>query len=180
MCIGLTGLLVVGSQTIEERWSDTIRRETVKTDVVLRESPDKVWEHLKAFRGMTVEKSLLMKLGLPVPVQCRLDGSDERVGGKRICYFENGYIEEEITVWEPPRAMHVNIVKSTLPGRHWLTFLDATYEVMAQDVGSRVIRTTRIGSRLRPAWYWRIMERMGVEAEHQFIFNQLKVNLGEG
>jgi hypothetical protein len=37
-----------------------------------------------------------------------------------------------------------------------------------------ITRKTTIVSRLSPAWYWRPMEKIGVETEHQYLFEEVK------
>ncbi len=38
---------------------------------------------------------------------------------------------------------------------------------------TRVVRHTKIGSRLYPRWYWLPLERWGVTSEHEFVFMNL-------
>jgi len=78
-----------------------------------------------------------------------------------------------VTAWEPPNVMGLSIDRTNLPGRHWLNFEDAKYE-LHQDSGTTILsRTTTITSNLYPAWYWRPFERWGVASEHQYIFGDL-------
>ena len=61
-----------------------------------------------------------MHFGLPVPLRCTLERKG--VGAKRICYLENGFIQETITEWSPPYSMQLTIDRTNMPGRHWLGF----------------------------------------------------------
>jgi len=70
--------------------------------------------------------------------------------------------------------MGLRITGSTLPGRHWLTFVDASYELSAVGKQTRIVRHTTIGTRLYPRWYWRPLERWGVTSEHEFVFDNLR------
>jgi len=177
LLIMLTACISLGMSYVEPQFFHQSRVETIVNRISVEASPSEVWDQLKSFDGFSVEKPFLLKLGLPVPLQCTLSAEDERVGGKRVCHFDSGIIEEEIRVWDPPNQMKLEITRSTLMGRHWLSFVDASYEVVPDGERTVVIRTTRIASQLRPAAYWRIMERMGVEAEHRYILNQLEVDL---
>ena len=112
-----------------------------------------------------------MYIGLPIPVRCILDGHG--IGAKRTCYFNNGFIQETITEWSPPFRMGLSIDRTNMPGRHWLGFERALYELRQQADGTKLTRTTAITSRLRPVWYWRSLERVGVESEHQYILNDV-------
>src|SRR2546421_115006 len=110
----------------------------------------------------------LIAVGLPVPVSCKTEG--EGVGGKRTCYFEHGFIEERVTEWDFPRSMKFDIVASEVPGRPWLSFRDAGYEIKRVDNHTLIIRNTTIVSRLSPAWYWKRLEAIGVHTEHEYLF----------
>lgn len=117
-----------------------------------------------------------MYLGLPVPVRCTLEGHG--VGAKRTCYFDQGHIEESVVEWDPPRRMVLKIDRTEMPGRHWLGFENAMYELHAKGAQTVLTRTTMISSNLAPARYWRTFERMGVRQEHRYIFHDLERRLG--
>ena len=171
-CIALAVVLLPVTYAAEQKESETKRVETVKSSVLLKAAPQEVWERIKSIDQVDGERSFWLKIGLPVPKKCVL--FKEAVGGKRVCYFSSGEIYEEITGWSPPYRMEVRIVKSTLPGRHWLGFVDARYELQSQGSYTLLSRTTRISSRLEPAWYWRRMEHLGVQVEHEYILKQLE------
>ena len=104
-------------------------------------------------------KPFLLRVGLPVPEKCTLD--HEAVGGKRICTFSNGRIDQRVTQWNRPTYMGLAITKSTLPGRHWLKFIDASYELYPQGPKTRIVRHSTISTRLSPRWYWRRIGTLG-------------------
>src|SRR6185436_2397968 len=54
---------------------------------------------------------------------------------------------------------------------------DASYELMEEGGRTRITRKTTIVSRLSPAWYWRKMEKIGVETEHEYLFEEVKRKL---
>jgi hypothetical protein len=61
------------------------------------------------------------------------------------------------------------IDRTNMPGRHWLGFEHAMYELQIEGSATRLTRTTTITSHLYPVWYWRDLERWGVASEHQYI-----------
>ena len=124
---------------------------------------------------VNAHKGILMRIGLPVPVSCSID--KEEVGGTRTCYFESGYIEERITEWKPPHSMKLEITAWDVPGRPWLDFKDATYEIHEANGRAVMTRTTTIVSRLLPAWYWKKFEKIGVETEHEYLFEAVRNSL---
>jgi hypothetical protein len=168
-------LFLMGANSAEMQSRRTLRAETIVDTTILDGSPEAVWNDLKNMDSVTGTKTFLMKIGLPVPVSCKTEG--ERVGGKRTCYFETGYIEERITKWDFPNSMQFEITASDVPGRPWLSFRDAGYEFKRDGNRTVLTRTTTIVSRLSPAWYWRRLEAIGVRTEHRYLFEALENDL---
>lgn len=176
LCILLTlsvlPVFLMGANDIEAPSRRTPRVETI-TNVLITDAPSElVWNQLKTFDRIEGRKGLLMTIGLPVPVSCTMSG--EGVGATRTCYFEQGHIEERVTEWHPPTSMKLEITAFDVPGRPWLSFKDASYELKSESGHTVVTRTTTIVSRLSPAWYWRPMEKIGVETEHEYLFEEVK------
>jgi hypothetical protein len=165
-------LCLMGASTTEQQLQTTPRAETITNTLVTAASREVVWEQLKTFDRIDGTKGLLMTIGLPVPVSCNMSG--EGVGATRTCYFEEGRIEERVTEWNPPSTMKLEIVAFDVPGRPWLSFKDATYELTTEGGKTVVTRKTTIVSILGPAWYWRPLERIGVETEHEYVFEEVK------
>jgi hypothetical protein len=147
------------------------RTEVVTSTVRLASSPNQVWSDLRSFDSLEGEKPLLMYVGLPIPVRCVTQGNGQ--GAKRTCYFDHGSIEETVTDWSPPNRMGLSIDRTNMPGRHWLGFETAEYDLHADGNGTLLTRTTTVISNLYPAWYWRPFERWGVNSEHEYIFGDL-------
>jgi hypothetical protein len=170
LMLGFAMVFLVGAKAIEKPHLNS-RQEIFISSVVVPGTPEKAWGLIKSIERVDTRKPLLLAIGLPVPQSCTLD--KEGVGGKRICYFNQGIIAQEITEWSPPRFMKVKITESTLPGRHWLKFVDASYEFNPQGDKTLVVRTTTISSRLYPRWYWRQFEEYGVRSEHEYVLSDL-------
>jgi len=162
---------LMGANRVEEKSRRTPRAETISNQLVVDAAPEVVWNQLKSVDRISGSKGFLMKIGLPVPVSCAMEG--EGVGAKRTCYFESGHIEERVTEWNPPHSMKFEIVKFDVPGRPWLSFQDASYELTLDNGHTVITRKTTIVSRLSPAWYWRRLEKIGVETEHEYLFQEL-------
>jgi hypothetical protein len=154
------------------------RRETVTSTIRLPANPTKVWSDLRSFDSLEGRKPVLMYVGLPIPERCTTQGSG--LGSKRTCYFDHGFIEETVTEWSPPDRMGLSIDRTNLPGRHWLGFEKAEYDLQADGSATTLTRTTTIISNLYPAWYWRPFERWGVSSEHNYIFGDLALREAPG
>jgi hypothetical protein len=168
-------LFLMGANVMEEPSRRTPRAETFTSVLVVDASPEQLWEQIKTMDRVNAHKGFLMRIGLPVPVSCSID--KEGLGGKRTCYFESGYIEERVTEWDPPRSMKLEITAWNVPGRPWLDFKDASYEIHREGGHTVMTRTTTIISRLLPAWYWRRFEKLGVETEHEYLFESVRSKL---
>jgi hypothetical protein len=168
--IGLS--MIFAADKVENRFPAGGRVETVATSRTLAATPEEIWQRILSVNEVSGTKPLLLQIGLPVPTSCTMEGSG--VGARRVCYFETGMIEEEVTYWEPSRRLDLRIVRSTLPGRHWLQFKGASYELESiSTTETRLTRTTTISSLLRPRWYWRFFEEMGIQAEHRYLFDSV-------
>ena len=155
-----TPLVISLGHQVERQSPDSPRRETVSTAVELQAEPKDVWANLQSLDSIEARKPWLMYFGLPVPRRCTLERKG--VGAKRTCYFENGSIEETVTEWAPPYSMRLTIDRTNMPGRHWLGFETAAYELRQDGQTTMLTRTTTITSHLYPVWYWRYFERLGV------------------
>jgi len=162
---------LLGADKVEKSHTGP-RAETITNTLVTTASREKSWEQLKTFDRVEGTKGLLMKIGLPVPVSCTMTG--EGVGATRTCYFEQGHIEERVTEWNPPSSMKFEITTFDVPGRPWLSFKDASYDLTTEGDHTVITRRTTIVSRLSPAWYWRPLETIGVETEHEYLFEEVK------
>jgi len=171
LVILLVAPLISTAHLVERPALNRGRTEVVTTTARLQEVPERVWALIASIDSVEAQKGWMMFVGLPVPQRCTLDKLG--VGGKRICYFDQGFIEETITEWNPPWSMRLTINRTHMPGRHWLDFEGAAYELQPEGNGTIVSRTTLIRSGLYPAFYWRYFERMGVEAEHRYILEDL-------
>lgn len=168
-------VFLMGANSAERDSRRTLRAETLTDTLIVSQLPETVWNQLKSMDNVTATKGFLMKIGLPVPVSCKTEG--EGVGGKRTCYFEQGFIEESITEWKFPNSMKFEITASEVPGRPWLTFRNASYEIRREGEHTIVTRHTTIVSRLSPAWYWRRLEAIGVHTEHRYLFEAVENKL---
>lgn len=164
-------LMVYGGHRVEMVTLTHPRQETVTSTIRLDVPPEQVWPNLHTIDTVAGRKSLLMYFGLPIPVRCVTNGT--AAGAKRTCYFDHGYIEETVLEWSPPSHMRLSIDRTNMPGRHWLRFEGAEYDLRRDGYATELTRTTTITSNLYPVWYWRPFERWGVASEHEYLFSDL-------
>jgi len=171
LLLALTVAVAPVARQAERTGLSYARSEVVSTSVVVQATPEQVWGRIQSIDAISVSKPWLMYIGLPIPIRCTLDGHG--LGAKRTCYFNNGFIQETITEWSPPFRMGLSINRTNMPGRHWLGFESALYELQQTGDRTMLTRTTTITSHLHPIWYWRYLERLGVSSEHEYILNDV-------
>jgi len=166
-------LLVFAGEGIDRPTFQGPRTEIVQSAVEIDDPAEDVWPRILTVDSVHASKPFLMYIGLPIPQTCTMQGRG--IGAKRTCYFNVGYIEETVTAWEAPYHMALSIDRTHMPGRHWLGFENADYRLDPRGQKTLLIRTTTISSHLHPAWYWRRFERLGVEAEHNYILQDVQL-----
>jgi hypothetical protein len=173
--LGLFILVAPMMLAAAKRWEvpllDRPRVEIISSSVWVPGSIEGTWANIQSIDSIHASKPWLMYVGLPVPQRCTLERGV--LGARRTCYFDKGYIEETVTEWNPPRSMGLRIDRTHMPGRHWLGFENAAYQLEPEGKGTRLTRTTTISSHLYPAWYWRPLGRMGVTSEHKYILEDV-------
>jgi hypothetical protein len=172
MLVLLCPLFIAAAERVERPYRSIQQREVFTTEITVAATPERTWDLVAEMEHLDGPRPFLLRVGLPVPTRCELDKS--AVGGRRICYFDNGQIAQEVTEWQRPSQMALRVTGSTLPGRLWLSFIDASYELFPEGTQTRIVRHTTIGTRLYPRWYWRPLERWGVTSEHAYVFSNLQ------
>jgi hypothetical protein len=143
------------------------RERVVVTSVLVPASPSETWAAIASFAHAGGAIPWSMTLGLPRPVRCTLEAP--RVGARRTCYFDDGRIEQEVRRWEPPTHMAFTITRTLVRGADYVDYPDATYDLAPEGTSTRVVRTTRVSSRLRPAAWFDPLVQRAVETEHEYL-----------
>lgn len=144
----------------------------VRSEITLPFSNQQVYDAIKSVDTLIADKPFLMKIDLPVPQKCVLE--KEEVGGLRTCYFSGGRIIEKITELEKGKVLKMDVIKYELTGRKWLGFKEAIYLFDSISIDQcKMTRITTYTSELRPRFYWEPIERLGIEQEHQYVFDNL-------
>ena len=170
-------LIFTGKQ-VEKPLLSHARIEVVSNTVRVPAAPEETWLHIQSIDSIHGSRPWLMHVGLPIPQYCTLEKTGE--GARRTCYFDKGYIQETVTKWDPPHYMELRIDRTHMPGRHWLGFETASYRLQADGNSTLLTRTTVISSHLAPTWYWRPLERWGVESEHEYLLNDVVSQFASG
>ena len=168
-------IVLLFSGTIEHFFSSKYEYAKVESIIYLHYDASTVYDFIKSVDTLEGEKSLLMNLGLSVPQKCILE--KEEVGAKRICYFEGGSIEERVIDIKRGEFIKMKVTDYNLPGFKWLRFDDAIYLFDQEGYSTRLTRITTYQSQLKPRIYWEFWEKQAIEAQHEYVLNDLKRRL---
>jgi hypothetical protein len=149
---------------------------SIQTEKVYPYTSNQVYDCIKNVDTLIAEKPFLMKIDLPIPNKCILE--KEAVGGLRTCYFSGGTITEKITELEKAKVLRMDVIDYKLTGRKWLGFKEAIYyfDKIGED-SCKLTRITTYTSELRPRLYWAPLEKLGIQQEHDYVFDNLKNDL---
>lgn len=155
---------------------NNLNHEVLESEMILPFTTLEVYKAIKSVDTLNVTLPFLMKLDLPIPRKCVLN--KEEVGGIRTCYFDGGNITQKIVDIEVGKFMEMEVIDYELTGRDWLKFHEAAYYF--EDLGdgkSKISRTTSYSSALYPRFYWKPLEKLGLQQEHDYVFRNLKKDL---
>jgi len=150
---------------------------STSTSITLNANPEKVYNSIIQVDTVDVETSLLQKIGLPIPRKCIL--TEAKIGGLRLCEFEEGYILETIKDLIPNKYLRMEITECKLDQeRHWLKFNEDIYKIEPlTKKKTRITRTTTYSSTLKPRIYWEFIEALTIKSEQDFVFRNLKKDI---
>lgn len=118
--------------------------------------------------------SLLFKLGVPQPVQCRVADGRPGVGSERECISDQGVVHQRILVWEPDTCLSFRMESTDMSfGRHIRDLVD-TFDLRATPRGVEVTRTTQI----RTQGLFQVLTRFALyfslKKVHRYVFQNWK------
>jgi hypothetical protein len=116
-------------------------------------------------------RSLLFRLGLPKPVECRLPDGSGGVGARRECVSVEGVVQQEITQWHPPRLLAFRMLETNLIQRHVCSAIIEQFDL--EDTGggmTRITRTTEVTMQPGVRRCAAIFVRIGLMNIHRYVF----------
>jgi uncharacterized membrane protein YhaH (DUF805 family) len=89
------------------------REWAVSSSVVIKASPEKVWNTVIAFPEISAPLEPLFKIGISYPTLAVIEGHG--VGALRKCRFNTGDFLEPITKWQEPQVLAFDVVSQPQP-----------------------------------------------------------------
>ena len=173
----IPSLLFFVSCGLEYFAGDSSIKSEVTNSIIISDSPSEVYRKIINVDTVDVEKTVYQKLGLPTPRKCIL--TEEKIGGQRICQFEEGVIIEIIKDFKKNEFLKMKITKSDMLGFKWLSFNEDIYIIEKIGAKTKITRTTTYYSDLKPRFYWQAIENLTISSEQDFVFRNLRKDLSK-
>jgi hypothetical protein len=164
--------LLLASSAMEFMWNGPGKFSEATSSITLQ-CPDSVaFDHIKKVDTVMAPATFLHRLGLPYPRKCILTA--EKIGGLRVCLFDEGTITETITDLKKNEWLAMDVTSYDMPGKNWFLFQNDFYKIERKTGFVRITRTTTYLSKLKPRLYWEWVEKATIGAEQDLVFDNLK------
>jgi hypothetical protein len=128
-----------------------------------------VWPLLCNSR-MDGTSSLLFKLGVPQPLECRVPDGHGGVGSERECISDQGVVHQRILVWEPERCLSFQLERTDMNFQRFVTDVVDTFDLAPTNAGVVVTRTTTAGIRGRFQMVRKFVLFLSLKQVHRYVF----------
>lgn len=158
------------------------------TEVVVRASPQQVWDHLVTFDRLQPPEEWWFRAGIAYPVHATIEGRG--VGAVRKCSFSTGDFVEPIEVWDEPRLLRFTVEQCPPPMFEWNPLHDhvdaahlhgsfaakrGQFELVPRADGTTLLRgTTWYVHGLHPEGYWRVFSDLLVHSIHRRVLHHIR------
>lgn len=168
-------MLILATTIIEHYFVQNYDYNKLESKIYLPYQPYKVFDYIKSVETLDTDRLFFLQIGLSVPQKCIL--TSDTIGSSRICYFKEGTIDERVVEYKRGQVLKMEVTRYGLPGRKWLKFIVATYRFQPYNNGTMLTRITSYRTELKPRFYWAFWEEKAIEAEHEYVLNDLKRRL---
>jgi uncharacterized membrane protein YhaH (DUF805 family) len=184
-------LLLPGLTLLEYVFAERPALYAVKTAVIIKASPEKVWTNVVSFSQLQPPTELMFKTGIAYPIRAEIKG--QGVGAVRHCIFSTGEFVEPITTWDEPRLLafsvsgqppameEMSIYRDLHPPHleHYLVSQHGQFELKELPDGTTLLEgTTWYQNRYWPGVYWHLWSDAIIHRIHNRVLVHIK-NLSE-
>jgi len=138
-----------------------------------------VWSLLCNSR-MDGTSSLLFKLGVPQPVQCRVTDGHGGVGSERECISDQGVVHQRILVWVPNKRLSFRMEQTDMRFQRFVREIVDTFDLVATSSGVVVTRTTEVSTKGRSQLLKRFPLFLGLKKVHRYVFLSWRRQVKQG
>ncbi len=180
-------LVIPGLILLEHSFGGPPPLYQVKTAVVIKSSPEKVWTNVVSFSQLPPPTEVMFSTGVAYPIRAEIRGRG--VGAVRHCIFSTGPFVEPITTWdeprllafdvtEQPRAMEELSLYNELKPPHLDNYFlsrKGQFELKALPDGTTLLEgTTWYENRFWPAPYWHLWSDYIIHRIHTRVLSHIK------
>lgn len=114
--------------------------------------------------------SPIFKLGIPLPLECRLPEGEGGAGSERECVSDKGTIHQRIVTWEPEKKLSFKMEKADFEILSGVTGIEDTFDLIPSDHEVTVTRTTVVELSGSILFMKKIRLFFGLRQVHRFVF----------
>lgn len=127
-------------------WGQKVK-VSVSTSITIAAPAEKVWTYL-CDANMPTAAPWCFNLGVPTPRECTIVDETSGIGAHRQCRTSNGFIDQQITEWVPPRRLAF-VARSDTIGmyRHVKSMQDTFMLEQTNNSGTILTKVTQFESK---------------------------------
>jgi hypothetical protein len=146
-----------------------MKEMVVRTGQSFASPASTVWS-LLCNSTMDVTTTLLFKLGVPHPVQCRVPDGHGGVGSERECVSDQGIVHQRILEWVPQQRLTIRVERTDLRIEKYVREMVETFDIVPTTAGVRVTRTTHVWTRGRFHLLKKLVLFFSLKQVHRYVF----------
>jgi len=119
---------------------------------------------------MEGSSSLLFRLGVPQPIECRLPDGVGGVGAERQCVSDQGVVHQRILEWVPERRLSFRMEGTDVAAARMVQGIVETFDLAPTRKGVLVTRTTRVQMSDHAGPIAKTELFIGIKHVHRYVF----------
>lgn len=172
-------LLLPISLWAEARLTPRHAPATIETSRVLAMTPDTAWASAAFYEDTQVERSSLLRYGLPAPMGT--SGPQDEVGAIVRCLYEDAHVTKRMTQVDRGRVLAFDVLEqSGIEDRSIRLLRGAFHFEGTPDGRTRVTLSSTYEPLLDARLYWRPIERAVCRALHRHILDGMEMHAPQG
>ncbi|AIF85329.1 Polyketide cyclase / dehydrase and lipid transport [Candidatus Nitrososphaera evergladensis SR1] len=114
------------------------------------------------------------KIGVPTPKECRIVGEAKGVGSHRQCRTGKGFIDQQITEWNPPYRLAFVATSDTIGMYKHIKQMQDTFLLEAVEDSTRLTRLTQFETKGAFDFVKAFLFKLAVRRLHKYVMEGFK------
>lgn len=144
----------------------------VTSSIAVNATPENVWKYLCDAHMPTAP--WCFQFGVPTPQTCRIIGEATGVGAHRQCQTNQGFVDQRITEWLPPRHLTFVATSDIIGLYKHIKEMQDTFTLEQTQTGTTLTRKTNFETTGALAFVKAIIFKMTVRRIHRFTMKGFK------